>query len=78
MMQMPKPPKPKKKYKLYCPQTPSDTSGKGYNTFNSLYYKCENNVIEQLIRIGEMLEWYQIVDTRDNFRVIKERLPENY
>ena len=65
----------KKRYKLYCPQKPSDVSGKGYNTFENKYYYCSENVIEHLTNIGEMMEWYQIVDTRDNMKVIKENAP---
>lgn len=68
--------KPSKHYRLYCPQTTSDVSGKGYNTFQERYNYCEENTLEHLMRIGEMMEWYQVVDLRDSFKVIKENVPE--
>ena len=68
--------KPLKRYKLYCPEA-TDISGKGYNTFKDTYYKSKGNVIEQLSKYGAMMNWYQIVDRRNQMKVIKEKLPEN-
>jgi len=67
--------KPSKRYRLYCPNTPSDISKNGYGQFKTQYLKCEENTLEHLIRIGEMMEWYQIVDIRDNYKVVKEIAP---
>ena len=68
--------KTQKRYRLYCPQSVTDTSGKGYNTFETRYIKCEENTIEHLMRIGEIMTWYQIVDIRDNMKVVKDSVPD--
>jgi hypothetical protein len=69
-------PKTPKRYKLFCPDHMHDHSGDGYNQFWPLHEKTGgSNVLEHLIALGEMYEWYQIVDTRDNNKVIKEKAP---
>jgi len=68
--------KPSKRYRLYCPLSINDVSGNGYNIFQERYLKCEENTIEHLMRIGEMMHWYQIVDIRDSYKVVKEIAPQ--
>lgn len=67
-------PRPKH-YRLYCPEKISDHSGNGYDKFWGIHYKCESNVIEHLIKLGAVYEWYQIVDARDNMKVVNEQAP---
>ena len=69
--------KPSKQYRLYCPQSVTDVSGTGFDKFEERFNKCEENTIEHLIKIGEMMEWYQIVDIRNGFKVVKENAPIN-
>lgn len=76
-MQMPNQNQPvNRRYKMFCPENFYDHSGDGFNQFLP-YHEKEggSNVIEHLIKLGEMYEWYQIVDTRDNNKVIKEKEP---
>lgn len=75
LMRKPMIEKPSKHYRLYCPSSVHDESGKGYNTFEPKFIKGEGNTIEHLIKIGEFMNWYQIVDLRNSFKVIKESAP---
>jgi len=68
--------KPKPRYRLYCNSHFSDRSDDGYDKFLDKHFHSENNVIEQLTRYGTLMKWYQIVDTRNDFKVIKEKVPE--
>lgn len=66
-----------KRYRIYGPKNFSDCSGNGYDKFKPENHLADNNVIEHLIRYGEMLNWYQIVDTRNEMKVIREKYPED-
>jgi len=68
--------KPKPRYRLYCPANYSIRSDEGFDKLEKKWYHSESNVIEHLIRYGTFMKWYQIVDTRNDFKVIKEKAPK--
>ena len=72
-MEQKEPPKPR--YRLYCPNHFSNRDTKGFDTFDNKYFHSDGNVIDHLKRYGTMMRWYQIVDIRNDFKVIKEKAP---
>ena len=68
--------KPKPRYRLYCPNHFSNRRDDGFDEFLDKNFHSENNVIEQLVRYAMLMKWYQIVDTRNNFKVVREQAPK--
>ena len=68
----------KPRYRLYCPKNFSVRTSKGFDEFLADDFHSENTVYQQLEKYGTFMAWYQIVDIKNDFKVIKEKAPDVY
>ena len=68
--------KKSKRYILYCPKV-QDKSGFGFDKFLDEHKEGEGNYLPHLETYGKFMPWYQIVDTKEDNKVVSEKVFED-